>query len=133
MSDDNSTPPSGSAKGDKVSWRPQEGRDYYFNEQGLMVMTAEYHLRRGTAPVRSQGVRPADGAVLVVGRSDVGYRRLQITTDGRGIFTAQSVVLTTGLNRIRAFAVDNAGNLLAEEEQWAKLARCVEVAEDVWA
>lgn len=25
----------------------QEGRDYYFNEQGLMVMTAEYHLRRG--------------------------------------------------------------------------------------
>jgi hypothetical protein len=36
-----------------------------------------------------------------------------ITTDGRGIFTAQSVVLTAGLNRIRAFAVDNAGNLLA--------------------
>ncbi len=24
-----------------------EGRDYYFNEDGLMVMTAEYHLRRG--------------------------------------------------------------------------------------
>jgi hypothetical protein len=30
----------------------------------------------------------ADGAVLVVGRSDVGYRRLQITTDGRGVISA---------------------------------------------
>jgi Family of unknown function (DUF5522) len=24
-----------------------EGRDYYFNEQGLMVLTAEFLLRRG--------------------------------------------------------------------------------------
>ena len=30
----------------------------------------------------------ADGAVLVVGRGDVGYRRLQITTDGRGVVSA---------------------------------------------
>ncbi|MFN4357404.1 hypothetical protein [Sphingopyxis alaskensis] len=30
----------------------------------------------------------ADGAVLVVGRSDVGYRRLQIATDGRGVVSA---------------------------------------------
>ncbi len=30
----------------------------------------------------------AEGAVLVVGRSDVGYRRLQITTDGRGVISA---------------------------------------------
>jgi hypothetical protein len=30
----------------------------------------------------------ADGAVLVVGRSDVGYRRLQITTEGRGVVSA---------------------------------------------
>ena len=30
----------------------------------------------------------ADGTILVVGRSDVGYRRLQITTDGRGIVSA---------------------------------------------
>lgn len=29
-----------------------------------------------------------DGAVLVVGRSNVGYRRLQITTDGRGVMSA---------------------------------------------
>ena len=28
------------------------------------------------------------GAVLVVGRSNVGYRRLQITTDGRGVVSA---------------------------------------------
>ena len=47
MSDETSTPPSGSAQGNNGSWRPQEGRDYYFNEQGLMVMTAAYHLRRG--------------------------------------------------------------------------------------
>ncbi|PZQ20866.1 MAG: hypothetical protein DI569_14035 [Sphingopyxis macrogoltabida] len=29
-----------------------------------------------------------DGTVLVVGKQDVGYRRLQITTDGRGLVTA---------------------------------------------
>ena len=28
------------------------------------------------------------GAVLIVGRSNVGYRRLQITTDGRGVVAA---------------------------------------------
>jgi len=26
----------------------EEGVDYYFNEQGLMVFTAAYHLKRGT-------------------------------------------------------------------------------------
>ena len=26
---------------------PREGIDYYFNEQGLLVMTAAYHLSRG--------------------------------------------------------------------------------------
>lgn len=30
----------------------------------------------------------ADGNVLVVGRSDVGFRRLLITTDGRGLVSA---------------------------------------------
>jgi 5-methyltetrahydropteroyltriglutamate--homocysteine methyltransferase len=30
------------------------------------------------------------------------------------------------------FASTEEGNLLAEEEQWAKLARCVEVAKEVW-
>ena len=35
-----------------------------------------------------QEMSAADGAVLVVGRSNVGYRRLQITTDGRGVVSA---------------------------------------------
>ncbi|WP_432770382.1 MAG: hypothetical protein HEQ22_06480 [Sphingopyxis sp.] len=35
-----------------------------------------------------QEMSGADGAVLVVGRSDVGYRRLNITTDGRGLVSA---------------------------------------------
>jgi 5-methyltetrahydropteroyltriglutamate--homocysteine methyltransferase len=30
------------------------------------------------------------------------------------------------------FASTEEGNLLAEDEQWAKLARCVEVAREVW-
>jgi hypothetical protein len=30
----------------------------------------------------------ADGMILVVGRANVGYRRLQITTDGRGVVSA---------------------------------------------
>jgi hypothetical protein len=25
----------------------REGEDYYYNEQGLMVFTAKYHLKRG--------------------------------------------------------------------------------------
>ncbi len=25
----------------------KEGEDYYFNQQGLMVMTEQYHLKRG--------------------------------------------------------------------------------------
>ncbi|WP_428682137.1 hypothetical protein [Sphingopyxis sp.] len=29
-----------------------------------------------------------DGAVLVVGKQNVGFRRLQITTDGRGVVSA---------------------------------------------
>lgn len=29
-----------------------------------------------------------DGTILVVGRGNVGYRRLQITTDGRGVISA---------------------------------------------
>src|SRR3546814_15282529 len=33
-------------------------------------------------------MRGADGTTLVVGRPDVGYRRLQITTDGRGVVSA---------------------------------------------
>ncbi len=30
------------------------------------------------------------------------------------------------------FASTEEGNLLAEDEQWAKLSRCVEVAREVW-
>lgn len=30
----------------------------------------------------------ADGTVLVVGKADVGYRRLQVTTDGHGVVSA---------------------------------------------
>lgn len=30
----------------------------------------------------------ADGAVLIVGKASVGYRRLLITTDGRGVVSA---------------------------------------------
>ena len=30
----------------------------------------------------------ANGTILVVGRANVGYRRLQITTDGRGVVSA---------------------------------------------
>jgi len=30
----------------------------------------------------------ADGTVLVVGKADIGYRRLQVTTDGRGVVSA---------------------------------------------
>lgn len=30
----------------------------------------------------------SDGTILVVGRDNIGYRRLQIATDGRGVVTA---------------------------------------------
>lgn len=34
-----------------------------------------------------------NGAVLVVGRANVGYRRLQITTDGSGVISADGAEL----------------------------------------
>lgn len=33
-------------------------------------------------------MRGADATILVVGKPDVGYRRLQIATDGRGVISA---------------------------------------------
>ena len=45
-----------------------------------------------------------DGTVLIVGRSNVGYRRLQITTDGRGVVSADGAepakVMIAGDNMI---------------------------------
>ncbi|MGH6651643.1 MAG: hypothetical protein ACREB7_10980 [Sphingopyxis sp.] len=35
------------------------------------------------------------GTILVVGRGDVGYRRLQITTDGRGVVSADGAEQAT--------------------------------------
>lgn len=47
-----------------------------------------------------QEISGAGGTVLVVGRADIGYRRLQITTDGRGVVSAdgseQAVVKIIG-------------------------------------
>ncbi|KTE22148.1 hypothetical protein ATE67_05890 [Sphingopyxis sp. H050] len=37
-------------------------------------------------------MRGADGTVLIVGKADVGYRRLQITTDGRGVVSADGAL-----------------------------------------
>ena len=37
-----------------------------------------------------------------------------------------------GLSPQCGFASTEEGNLLAEDEQWAKLSRCVEVAREVW-
>ena len=46
----------------------------------------------------------ADGTILVVGRANVGYRRLQITTDGRGVVSADGAepakISITGNNMI---------------------------------
>ena len=47
-----------------------------------------------------QEISGENGTILVVGRADVGYRRLQITTDGRGVVSAdgseQAVVKIIG-------------------------------------
>lgn len=51
-----------------------------------------------------------DGTVLVVGRGNVGYRRLQITTDGRGVVSADGAepakVSIVG-NRVIEVAIGN--------------------------
>jgi hypothetical protein len=31
----------------KEGWLPLEAGDYYYTEQGLIVFTAQYHLKRG--------------------------------------------------------------------------------------
>ena len=40
-------------------------------------------------------MRGADGTILIVGKQDVGYRRLQITTDGRGVVSADGALPAT--------------------------------------
>lgn len=122
----------------RSTWMAQGGyepvADVLFNRMGVDAYFMEYDSERagGFEPLR---LLPKNKlAVLGIVTSKTG------TLESKGQLKRRldEAATFTDLDRLClspqcGFASTEEGNLLAEEEQWAKLARCVEVAREVWA
>ena len=107
--------------------------DVLFNKMGVDAYFMEYDSERagGFEPLR---LLPKNKhAVLGIMTSKTGALeskdQLKRRLDEASKFTSLDQLC---LSPQCGFASTEEGNLLAEEEQWAKLARCVEVAKEVW-
>ncbi len=122
----------------RSTWMAQGGyepvADVLFNKMGVDAYFMEYDSERagGFEPLRM--LPKNKHAVLGIMTSKTGALeskdQLKRRLDEAANFTSLDQLC---LSPQCGFASTEEGNLLAEEEQWAKLARCVEVAEDVWA
>jgi len=121
----------------RSTWMAQGGyepvADVLFNKMGVDAYFMEYDSERagGFEPLR---LLPKNKhAVLGIMTSKTGALeskdQLKRRLDEASKFTSLDQLC---LSPQCGFASTEEGNLLAEEEQWAKLARCVEVARDVW-
>ncbi len=121
----------------RSTWMAQGGyepvADVLFNRMGVDAYFMEYDSERagGFEPLR---MLPKDKhAVLGIMTSKTGALeskdQLKRRLDEASKFTSLDQLC---LSPQCGFASTEEGNLLAEEEQWAKLARCVEVAKEVW-
>jgi 5-methyltetrahydropteroyltriglutamate--homocysteine methyltransferase len=121
----------------RSTWMAQGGyepvADVLFNKMGVDAYFMEYDSERagGFEPLR---LLPRNKhAVLGIMTSKTGALeskdQLKRRIDEASKFTSLDQLC---LSPQCGFASTEEGNLLAEEEQWAKLARCVEVAEEVW-
>ena len=121
----------------RSTWMAQGGyepvADVLFNKMGVDAYFMEYDSERagGFEPLR---MLPKDKhAVLGIMTSKTGALeskdQLKRRLDEASKFTSLDRLC---LSPQCGFASTEEGNLLAEEEQWAKLARCVEVAKEVW-
>lgn len=121
----------------RSTWMAQGGyesvADVLFNKMGVDAYFMEYDSERagGFEPLR---MLPRNKlAVLGLMTSKTGTLedkdQLKRRLDEAAKFTDLDQLC---LSPQCGFASTEEGNLLAEQEQWAKLARCVEVAKDVW-
>ena len=121
----------------RSTWMAQGGyervADILFNGMNVDAYFMEYDTERagGFEPLR---LLPRDKtAVLGVMTSKTGALeskdQLKRRIEEAAKFTPLDQLC---LSPQCGFASTEEGNLLAEEEQWAKLARCVEVAKEVW-
>ena len=121
----------------RSTWMAQGGyepvADVLFNKMGVDAYFMEYDSERagGFEPLR---LLPKNKhAVLGIMTSKTGALeskdQLRRRLDEASKFTSLDQLC---LSPQCGFASTEEGNLLAEEEQWAKLARCVEVAKEVW-
>ena len=121
----------------RSTWMAQGGyepvADILFNKMNVDAYFMEYDSDRagGFEPLR---FLPNDKhAVLGIMTSKTGALeskdQLKRRLDEAGKFTDLDRLC---LSPQCGFASTEEGNLLAEEEQWAKLSRCVEVAKEVW-
>ncbi|MDP1839447.1 MAG: 5-methyltetrahydropteroyltriglutamate--homocysteine S-methyltransferase [Reyranella sp.] len=121
----------------RSTWMAQGGyepvADVLFNKMGVDAYFMEYDSERagGFEPLR---LLPRNKhAVLGIMTSKTGALeskdQLKRCLDEAAKFASLDQLC---LSPQCGFASTEEGNLLAEEEQWAKLARCVEVAEEVW-
>ncbi len=121
----------------RSTWMAQGGyepvAEILFNKMGVDAYFMEYDSERagGFEPLR---LLPKNKhAVLGIMTSKTGALeskdQLKRRLDEASKFTSLDQLC---LSPQCGFASTEEGNLLAEEEQWAKLARCVEVAKEVW-
>ena len=121
----------------RSTWMAQGGyepvADVLFNKMGVDAYFMEYDSERagGFEPLR---LLPKNKhAVLGIMTSKTGALeskdQLRRRLDEASKFISLDQLC---LSPQCGFASTEEGNLLAEEEQWAKLARCVEVAKEVW-
>jgi 5-methyltetrahydropteroyltriglutamate--homocysteine methyltransferase len=108
--------------------------DILFNKMGVDAYFMEYDTERagGFEPLR---LLPKNKQVVLgVMTSKTGALeskdQLKRRIDEAAKFAALDQLC---LSPQCGFASTEEGNLLAEDEQWAKLGRCVEVAREVWA
>ena len=121
----------------RSTWMAQGGyepvADVLFNKMGVDAYFMEYDSDRagGFEPLR---LLPKNKhAVLGIMTSKTGALESKDQLNRR----LEEAAKFTDLDRLCispqcGFASTEEGNLLAEEEQWAKLSRCVEVAKEVW-
>jgi 5-methyltetrahydropteroyltriglutamate--homocysteine methyltransferase len=122
----------------RSTWMAQGGyervADILFNKMGVDAYFMEYDTERagGFEPLR---LLPKNKQVVLgVMTSKTGALeskdQLKRRIDEASKFTPLEQLC---LSPQCGFASTEEGNLLAEDEQWAKLGRCVEVAKEVWA
>ena len=121
----------------RSTWMAQGGyepvADILFNQMGVDAYFMEYDTERagGFEPLR---LLPK-GKLVVLGvmTSKTGALESKDQLKRRLDEAAKFVALDQlCLSPQCGFASTEEGNLLAEDEQWAKLGRCVEVAREVW-